>query len=88
MRQAKKMSKSARPMSPMSPKHDAPMSPRMCLPSGVSQSPKGDLGDHRNRELGAAFPRQIKRSGSDEPNPFTYRKPRVENDYGNSGAAL
>lgn len=59
--------------------------PKSHLPSGVSQSPKGDIGDHRERELKAAFPRQIKRSGSDMNNPLSYRKPQHINDYGDRG---
>lgn len=56
-------------------------------PSGVSLSPKGDLGADRQRELKAAFPRRI-RGGKDTPSGLPYRKPQVTNDYGNGGAAL
>ena len=65
-----------------------PPAPKSHMPSGVDQSPKGDIGDHRQRELKAAFPRQIKKSGGDMPNPLSYRKPQVSNDYGDRGATL
>jgi hypothetical protein len=87
MRDAKIRMKKAQPMSPMGSKQDAPMSPRCHLPSGVSQSPKGDIGDHRQRELRAAFPRRIS-GGKDAPKAFAYSKPQVANDYGDKGAAL
>lgn len=62
--------------------------PKCHLPSGASQSPKGDLESLKQRELRAAFPRQIKRSGGAPSNPLTYRRPQVANDYGDKGAAL
>jgi|RhiMethySRZTD1v2_1073278.scaffolds.fasta_scaffold14807_4 hypothetical protein len=65
-----------------------PPPPKSHKPSGVSLSPKGDLGDARQREVKAAFPRQIKRSGGSMSNPLSYRKPSVMNDYGDRGAAL
>lgn len=61
--------------------------PKCHLPSGASQSPKGDLGALSARELRAAFPRQIKRSGGSLSNPLSYRKPSVANDYGNGASA-
>lgn len=65
-----------------------PPMPACHLPPGASQSPKGDLEVLHQKELRAAFPRQIKRSGDAPKNPLTYRKPQVANDYGMGGAAL
>ena len=35
------------------------------LPKGVDLSPKGDIGEHRQMEMRAAFPRRIKDAGRD-----------------------
>lgn len=56
------------------------------LPSGASQSPKGDLGALRGRELGAAFPRPIKNSGKTPSNPLTYSAFDSANDYGDGAS--
>lgn len=62
--------------------------PKCHLPSGASQSPKGDLGALSERELSAAFPRRIKKSGGIMSNPLSYRRPSVANDYGNGPSAV
>ena len=76
-----------RPM-PQSP----PPPPKSHKPSGVSLSPKGDLGDHRAREARAAFPRNFKRMGEGTDGTpssrMSYRRPRIMNDYGNKGDAV
>lgn len=61
-------------------------SPKSHMPSGASQSPKGDLGALRGRELGAAFPRPIKRSGDTPKNPLTYSAFDSANDYGDGAS--
>lgn len=69
-----------------------PPPPKSHKPSGVSLSPKGDLGDHRAREARAVFPRGIKRAGDGTDGTpssrMPYRKPQHMNDYGNRGDAL
>lgn len=52
------------------------------LPKGASQSPKGDIGALRNKEVNSAFKRKIRNSGSNDPNPLHYRKPEVASDFG------
>ena len=77
-----------RPALPQTP----PPPPKSHKPSGVSLSPKGDLGDHRAREARAAFPRGFKRAGNgttgSPSSQMSYSKPKVANDYGDKGAAL
>ena len=48
------------------------------MPPGVEQSPKGDLGEHAQREMRAVFKRPIKGAGKDvlasKALPFTREK--------------
>lgn len=81
-----------RPSSVLMPPVTPPPPPKSHKPSGVSLSPKGDLGDHSAREVRAAFPRNFKRMGDGTDGTpssrMPYRRPSVMNDYGDKGATL
>lgn len=60
---------------------DFAMKPRSHMPKGATQSPRGNLGDLREREIAGAFPRRIKQgSAPNAARALPYRMPKTAID--------